>query len=285
MKKLMLLGTGLLLMVGIVFGVKMFATHMVEGKLHQAAARIKDKADIAYKDVDVEVFGLNLVVHDVDVKLPTGQKMTIGEVVVHDMDVKNKPPHHARVELKNLHVDVNKENFGREYQAIRDMGYDTLEGDVLLDYSWAPETGNVLLRECDVDIPGLAKIQLALGLSHVDLVKVKKLELEDLVIEEMHFNYVDQSFLRKMVQVTAVDEKEIIDFLVAGLQEDIERARERQQTEAVETMTEVISFIEAPVGLTVDVTLGDRTAMEQIMISKKISEIVKLFNIKVEATG
>lgn len=285
MKKLMLLGCALLLMIGLVLGVKLYAGHLVDSKLRQATQRIKQRADIDFKEVELELFGLNLTIHDVDVTLPTGQKARIGTVTVHEMDVKNKPPHYGVVDLHDVTMDVNKENFGKEYTAIKELGYDVLQANVHLDYIWEPDKDILELRHLRAEVPGVATVEAAVALRGFDVDRVRNMELEDLVIDKLHFSYDDHSLLRKVVQMTQVDEKEIIVFLVDGLREDIERARARQQQEAVTTMEEVITFIENPNGINIDVELGRSTSMQQIMLSKKITEIVKLFKIKVEATS
>jgi len=285
MKKLMLLGCGVLLLAGIAVGAKLFVGQMVDTKLRQVTERVKDRADIGFQDVELEIMGLNLVVRGVDVVLPTGQKAFIEKVIVHDMDVKNKPPLNAVVDLEGFTLAVNEENFGREYEAIRELGYEKILADVHLDYVYNPAQKNLQLKEFVADAPGIARVQAALSLSSFELAKVRNLELDDLVIERLRFSYKDRSFLRKIVEMTQTDEQEIIEFLVAGLREDIQRARARQQHDAAKTLQEVISFIETPHDLEIDVVLGGQTAMQQIMTSKKITEIVKLFSIRVEAAG
>lgn len=285
MKKLMLLGCGVLLLVGLAVGGKIVAGHLVDSKLRQVTSRVKERADIDFQDVEVQLMGLNLVVRDVDVALPTGQMVRIDTVTVHDMDVKNRPPLHAKVDLQGVRVDVNKENFGGEYEAIRELGFETLVADVFVDYVYDPQTQYLQVNEFRADAPGIAEIETAFALSHFNLAQVKQLELEELVIESLAVHYEDQSFLSKMVQMTQEDEEEIIDFLVAGLREDIQRAKVRQQQEAVATMEEIITFIQTPDSIRIDVVLGGRTPLQQIMSSKKITEIVKLFKINVEAAG
>lgn len=285
MKKLMLLGCGVLLLIGLAVGAKLFVGQMVDSKLRQVTARVKDRADIGYKDVEVQIMGMNLVVHDVDVVLPTGQKAFIKTVTVHDMDVKNKPPLHAVVDLQGCSLEVNEENFGKEFESIREMGYEKIDANLHIDYKYDPAQQHLQVNELMVDAPGIAKVRTGFALSNFELAKVRQLDFETLVIDRLRFFYEDQSFLRKIVQMTQVDEKEIIEFLVASLREDVQRARARQQHEAARTLEEVIAFIEVPAGLEIDVELGAKTPMLQIMTSKKITEIVKLFSIKVEAAG
>ncbi len=285
MKKLMLLGCGVLLLIGLAVGGKIVAGHLVDSKLRQVTSRVKDRADIDFQDVEFQFMGLNLVVRDVNLALPNGQKAHIDTVTVHDMDVKNKPPLHAKVDLHGLSVAVNEENFGKEYEDIKELGFDTLVADVFVDYVYDPETQYLQVNEFRADAPGIAEIETVLSLSRFDLAQVKQLELEDLVIDHLAFHYEDQSFLQKMVQMTQEDEKEIIDFLVASLREDAQRAKARGQQEAVATMEEIIAFIQTPDSIRIDVVLSSKTPLQQIMTSKKITEIIKLFKINVESAG
>ncbi len=285
MKKLILLGCVLLLMAGSVLGLKVFAAHFIDAKLRSATARVKERADINFRDVEVSVLNMNLVVNDVDVAMPTGQTVHIESIVVHDMDVKHKPPLHAKVSLKAARLLVNQENFGSEYKEIQELGYEELLADVDVQYAYAPDKRTFQLQNLRLDIAGLGLIHASLECSNFDLARLRALELDDLVVERLFFSYEDRSLLRTLIQITAVDEREIIDFLVAGLREDIERAEGRQQISAASTMREIIKFIETPVGITVDVQLGQPTPMGQILISKKITDIVKLFSITVNSAS
>lgn len=285
MKKLILLGCILLLMAGAVLGLKVFAAHYVDAKLRSVTARVKDRADISFRDVEVSVLKMSLVVNDVDVLLPTGQTVHIDSVVVHDMDVKHKPPLHAKVSLKGARLPVNEENFGSEYKEIQELGYEELLADVDVQYAYAPDRSTFLLQSLRLDIAGLGLIHASLECSNFDLARLRALDMDDLVVERLFFTYEDRALLRTLIQITTVDEREIIDFLVAGLREDIERAQSRQQLGAVSTMRAIIEFIETPVGITVGVQLEQPTSMGQILLSKKITDIVKLFTITVTATS
>ena len=285
MKKLLLLGPALLLMIGLVVGVKIYAAHTVETKLRSATERIKKQADVDFQDVEVQLFGLNLVVNGVDVALPTGQKLHIAAVVVHDIDIKNKPPLHARVELRDFVVAVNEENFGHEFESLHELGFAVLQGNLNLDYAYDPAAKTLVLRDFQAVLPGVARVEASVALSGFDLEKAKALDFDDLVIDSLRFHYDDQALLRTMVLETQKTEQEIVGFLVDGLREDMERAKARNQLEAVKTMQELITFIETPQGLVVDVALERQVSVQQIMLARKITEILKRFSIKVEAVG
>ena len=151
--------------------------------------------------------------------------------------------------------------------------------------AYVPEKQTFLLQDLRMDIMDVGVIHARIECFNFDLVKIKALNFDNLVVQQLFFAYEDHSLLRKLVQIAQVDEGEIIDFLVAGLREDIERARSRQQLQAASTMQEIIDYIETPTNVTIGVQLGQPTTIDQILMSKKITEIVKLFAITVDSTS
>lgn len=286
MRKLVLLGILLLLLGAALLAGKHYANHLADQKIRQAVKRVAKKATVDYKDVDIRLLDLDLAVNNIDVSLPGGQALTIDSVVVHDVDIKNRTkPKYLDISFYGVRVAVNQKNFGKHHKELNELGYTEFNVDANVSYVYNEAEQRFALNRCLIEAENLGNFDIELTAGNILFEELKKGNVENLLIEHMHFVYEDRTLMRKIVENANKNEKESIDFLVGGLSDDIERVRANNNEQAAVTMQEIINYLRVPIVLNVEVGLAEPTAVSQIMAAKKISEILSMFTIRVNSGG
>ncbi len=294
MKRLILIGMVLALLIGLVFAGKYYATRLVDAKVRDVVAKVakKTKSEINYKSLDIDVMDRELAVNDVKLSLLKGRKFDVDRIVVQDLDIRHpRKPLYAKVAVQGITIPVNETNFGSHYAELNDLGYKTIKADIKLDYRLDKAKQLIQLNWFEVDIPTLGHFRVRVNIEGVDLEAVQaavaKRQIggvfDNLVVENMYLAYDDKSLLRKIVEIAAVEEKESIQFLVSGLRSDIETARANGNENAIRTMEEVIEFLQSPGALAIEVERKEPLPLGNLDLYKKISNFMKQFTIKVTA--
>jgi|GEM_PF-4187400 len=286
MKKLIISGFFIflvLLVAAALIGAKVMGGRYADQKLKAILIKVKDKVTITYDSVGITIANLGVAVNDVKIATPKGQSFSIAHCILHSLDLEHKPPHHASFTLKGITVPVNEKNFGEEFKQLVDLGYQAITADLYVDFAFNARAKTFEIKSADIKIHNLGYGALRLKATNVVLEELKELAFENLVIEKIHAEYEDKALLGKLVKIASVDEKEIVNFLVDGLREDIERAKQQNNASAAQTMHEMVKFIQNPTSLSVKVDLEQPVKVSQIMVSKKISQIVKMFTISIIA--
>ena len=94
MSKKQITGIGILVvLIAIYAGVKMYASNVAEGKVNEAIAKVANFADIDYKNVSIDLLGMNVRISDIIVSpADSKEKLKIDEIVIYDIDDKADIP-------------------------------------------------------------------------------------------------------------------------------------------------------------------------------------------------
>ncbi len=294
MKRLVLIGMVLVLLVGLVFAGKYYATRLVDAKVRDVMTKVakKTKSQIDYKSLDINILDRELAVNDVKLALLKGRQFDVDQIVVQDLDIRHpRKPQYAKVEVRGITIPVDEKNFGHHYEELNELGYKVIKADIKLDYRLDQANKLIQLNWFEIDIPNLGHFRAKVNIQGVDVdavraaVASRKLDgvFDDLVVKDMYLAYDDKSLMRKLVEIAAVDEKESIRFLVDGLRSDIETARAKGNTDAIKTMEELIEFLQSPGKLSVEVDRKEPLPLGNLDLYKKISTFMKQFTIKIDA--
>jgi hypothetical protein len=286
MKKIILAGFFIfliLLVAGGVIAAKIVGGRYADQKLKAVCLKVKDKVAVSYDSVSIAIASLGVVVDGVKIATPKGQNLSIAKCVLHSMDLEHKPPHHASFSLKGVTVPVNEKNFGEEFKQLVDLGYQAITADVFVDFAFEPRAKTFELKTAEFKVHNLGSGALRFKAVNVVLDELKDLFFDNLVIDRVHAEYEDKALLGKLIKIASVDEKDILNFLIEGLREDIQRAKQQNNAEAAKTLQEIVKFLQNPTTISVKVDLDQPVKVSQIMVSKKISQIVKMFSISIIA--
>ncbi|MFW5733836.1 MAG: hypothetical protein ACOCWR_02140 [Oceanidesulfovibrio sp.] len=271
-----------LLVAGGYFAALYAANKMADAKLREALAKTRDKADVHYGDVSVSLWRQKLAIMDLRVQLKNGTHFTVGKVVVHDYDIKHpKRPQYATISVHDMIVPVDEANFHGETEAVKELGFEVVAADVFVTYLWDPANKGLVVDPLDVTVDHVGSFHLATALEHLEVGKLRALELDDLAVKRLHVTYNDVIFLQTAMRNTSRNEEELVRYVSEGIDEEIVKARQEGRDNAVTSLTELGKYVEDPGKLSVEVVLDEPMKVSEILAMRKVTEIIKLFTISI----
>jgi hypothetical protein len=143
-------------------GVQWYVDREAKKKVDQAIAQKAALGGATYKKVHVDLLDRALRVKEAEI-FPSGGRaaVPIGEIVVHGYDLFGpQKTDRVHVELQRMHLDVEK-NFNPAMGAtLKELGYGTVDLDMVVNYA-SDEAAKVLdVREVSVDVDNMARLSL-----------------------------------------------------------------------------------------------------------------------------
>ena len=270
----------LMLLWGGYYGAKMFATSLAEKKLDSVLTRMADTVAVTYRDVDVELLGLNLLLTDMSFALAKGQSFTVDAITVEDIDIAHSKPHYLVASLKGVALDITEENLGSQAETLRELGYAKLKADLKVDFAYDEEAHRLVINSLDVRCPEVGNFRLTLALSAFSPERLKQGAFEDLIVDTLRFDYDDLSFLKRLTELASEGDQQFMDFVVKGLQEDIETARRESDMDQIQSLSALVSFLKRPGRISIRSHLNKRVTIRYILQEKKISKLLQLISIR-----
>ena len=260
------------------WGVKIYADQLADKKLKSVAARVFPKADVSWQDVDVRFLSPDLVVQSLSFSLKDGRHAKIDRIIIDDFKVNPMQPNFAIVRVQGLCFPVDQANFGNRAVEIREFGYQVIKADLDLDISYNPDGHSLVIHSLGLTTRDIGEMRLSLVLDHFFPKQLKNMEMESLVIREAKLEYRDRSILKKLTLLARQNEKDLIDFLIHDIEQDITKARKESNESVARSITELKSFLEDPQKLSVKMKLLKPVRLGHILTSKKISDLLDLIS-------
>ncbi len=260
------------------WGVKIYADQLADEKLKSVAAKVFPKADVSWQDVDVRFLSPDLVVQSLSFSLKDGRHAKIDRIIIDDFKLNPMQPKFAIVRVRGLSLPVDEANFGNRALAIREFGYQVIKADLDLDISYNPAGHSLVINSLSLTTDDIGEMRLRLVLDRFFPKRLKNMEMESLVIREAKLEYHDRSILKKLTLLARQNEKDLIDFLIHDMEQDITKARKESNAPVVRSITELKSFLEDPQKLSVKMKLLKPVSLGHVLTSTKISDLMGLIN-------
>jgi len=266
---------------------KVIAGNNVEKKLDQVVQ--ESQGVFSYEDASVDLFGFD--VHIEGIRIKDGQRdLHVDEVVVHSYDEENEVPQYMDFEVNGIELDmeaINKDPaLGR---LVGDLGYKKLEANMAVDYKVDTKKKIFDLNEFSFEIEDAGALELEgkiYGIDDVRQLAFVAMAPQMVKVGEMSLKYEDDSLVERIIKANAkqagMDEDAYKEKLLQSLEQEIEKAKAKNEDEKADVLEEIYDFISDPEEFEVSIdpkepiTLGSISQLSD-------DEIKDLLNIKISA--
>ena len=266
-------------------GIKSYANSLAKAKLQEAFSAIEFYADISYKKVNVNLFGLNAHINEVIVS-PHGSKenIFIDEIVIYEIDNKNQIPTFAHIKLNGLISGTSNE----EKNLSKNLGYaGNIKVNIELDYVYRKSERALYCDRFSYGADKIGTINLKYHISNLDLDSDNIIFLDspfpNLLIHNVEMSFQNESFVERFMQMKAKEEgKEDAIFMqeiVEMIEEEISRTNDAFYQETLHVLKE---FIKDPDKIVVEFAPDTPISLDSILEIDNLSEAIKLLNVIVK---
>ena len=285
---LLVLGVIIVLVAIAAVGLKLWAAAKAEGEVAKVAEtmRVQGGMDMAYDDVDFSLLGMAVVIDNVRFNAFTGGAYNVDQLVVRDFDLQHDLPEYMTLEFKNLNVPVEERNFGPEWESFRDMGYEALTGDMVLDYRIDRPNSRFELREFSLNAVDLGEVSLSFSLGRItpDNILSYLMDPSSITVESAELAYADASFVQRSLEQAAKDQgvspDEVRTEALAAMEEIVSEARSAGSERGIAVMQALQEFIKAPGGIRITANPPQPVTVGSLMDAADRYAVLDLLNVE-----
>jgi len=220
------------------------------------------------------------------------EPINIKRVAVEDFDFasvdKNQPPNSIKLRAEGILIS-GKPADGIDLSQM--AGIDKVTADFLLDYRFEPDRKTLTLNRLELDLSGLARMELSLTLDGVTAEQLAKPEaaLNDATLRTATFAFEDRTLLSKVLPAVAKMQGADADALVKMGKTLLDGVRAGQGTETLAALDAVGSYIDdykQPKGpLKITLNPPGKTSVAMLSAAKTPDEAVKALGLVVSYAG
>jgi hypothetical protein len=219
------------------------------------------------------------------------EPIKVKSITVDDVDfdsiAKQAPPNFLKLRIMGVNVD-NKPAAGIDLHAL--AGIDKVSADFQFDYRLDPAKKTLTVNRIEIDLNGLARLEVSMVLDNVDAAQPDK-AMDDTTLRTASIVYDDRSLLAKALPAAAKSSMQTDDpAAMIGLAKTFLDAMRTGQSDATQKVFDAIeSYAEdykSPKGpLRLTFSPADKTSVTTITSAKGADDVIKALGLKVDYAG
>lgn len=273
--------TIVLVLIAVYFGAKLYVEKAAKTRIDNAIAKLGGAVNIDYEDISADLLRLNLHIEGVSVS-QAGQKkkVHISDIVIYDIDSGSGIPSYLNLEINGIRGDVG------DLGGLGELGYNTIEGDIKLDYRYDGEKKEFQLNKfrCSAAEMGAIETSFHLGNVHIEQKNILALLFgyPQILLHQATLNYKDNSLVPRLFELGAKKNgKGLNDFKLEIIQKIDHMISKEGDEFSAETLRAIRGFIDDPKKIGISVSPQKPVPIGLIQGLKDFQSISKLLNIKI----
>lgn len=289
MSKKQIIGIGVaVLLIAIYFGVEMYASNVAERKVNEAIANAVYFADIDYKRVSFDLFGMDVRISDISVSPANAkEKFQINEIIIHDIDDKSDIPSFLSFSCNG--IELNIQDFGENAKQLRNLGYnDKLRVNLNVNYAYNKEKKEIDIKKIGIGADKVGEISASFRLGNISLESKEITSLlfsfPQVIFHEAKIEYDDDSLVKRLMKLGA--EKQQVsrkDFKKTLIQEFKQEIKKEKDDFTKKSLSEIKEFLEDPEEISISASPSKPYPVGRIMRTNDPKDIIKLLNIQIKS--
>ena len=240
MKKKQIVGFGVaVVLIAAYVGIKMYASSVAEEKIDKAIASVANYADVDYKNVSVDLFGLDVHISDVIVSpADSKEKVNINEIVVYDVDEQSDIPLFLDISFNGVEIAIDK--LGDDAKKIKELGYnDNILLNSAIEYHYNKENNEISLNKLTIGADDVGALDVSFRLGNIDLGPEKIMGIlftyPQIMLRDAKISYHDDSLIERLLKLAAKEQKKNVKEIKNEAIKNIEKEIEKEEDDFTKT--------------------------------------------------
>jgi hypothetical protein len=273
-------------LIGLYFGVTMYASNMAAKQVDIAIARMGPGISATYKNVSYNILNKHVTIDDVVIMAPgSPQPMHIKQMLVKNLDQTSPTPAFMAMDFKGIVIDLK--GLGQDAAAV-ELGYaDTLSCDLGIDYTYARDKKDLDLKKISVTVKDAGTLNLSLRLGNIDIDPNQAVALlftyPRVLLQQASLTYRDDSLMDRLLKAEAKKTGCDVAAVKQKLTRDADAALSGQNNELlVAALTAVKQFINKPKELSISATPATPVSLGQIGEAATPDAVSRMLNLQIK---
>jgi hypothetical protein len=278
----------LMVLIAIFIGIKMYATNVAEAKVNEAIAKAANFADIDYKNVSVDLLGMDVRISDI-LFSPAGskEKLKIDEIVIHEIDDKADIPSFLSMSCNGIELNLDK--LGEDSKQLRELGYnDKMMVNLKVNYAYNKEKKEVVIKNIGIGANEAGQINVGFRLGNISLEPEEIAGLlftfPQVIFHDAKIEYDDDSLAERLMKLGAKERQISFEDLKKSLIEDVETEIAKEEDDFTKkALSEIKAFLEDPKEFSISASPEKPYSFGRIMSTGGPKDVIKLLNIQIKS--
>lgn len=289
MSKKQITGIGIaVVLIAIFIGIKMYAANVAEAKVNEVIAKAANFADIDYKNVSVDLIGMDVRVSDILVSpADAKEKIKIDELVIYDIDDKSDIPSFLSIACNG--IELNMDELGEDAKQLRELGYnDKMMVNLNVNYAYDKEKKEIDIKKIGVGADEAGEINVSFHLGNISL------ELEEIagllftfpqvIFHKAKIEYDDDSLAERLMKLGAQEQQISIEDFKKSLIENVDKEIAKEKDNFTKkALSEIKAFLEDPEKFSISASPEKPYPFGRIMRTDDPKDVIKLLNIQIKS--
>jgi len=275
-------------LIAIYFGVKMYASNVAEAKVNEAIAKAANFADIDYKNVSVDLLGMDVRISDILVSpADAKEKIKIDEIVIYDIDDKSDIPSFLSMTCSG--IELNIKNLGEDAKKLMELGYnDKVLVNLTTDYTYSKEKKELHIKKLSIGADEVGKINVSFRLGNISLeqeaIAGLLFSFRQIIFHEAKIEYNDDSLAERLIKLGAKEQQVSTEDFRKALIKNVETEIAKEKDEfAQKALSEVKEFLVDPDEFSISASPSKPQPLGRIMRANDPKDIINLLNIHIKS--
>jgi len=257
--------------------VESYLTAHVDKLLKTQAAKVSSAVDISWRDVQIRLFHLDVILDQVKIKASSGHQLGIEQILLSKTLRFPLKLYDATIHMKGIHsFEIPVQT--TETNEISHFNLHKMEASLHLEGFYDPSLHSLNINNLKFLDKNWGLLQLKLVLNNFHPQKIRTFQFESLLIKTMDLKYQDYALLKQLMDCTPEEQSEFNHFMAEAIALDIETAKEQNNPAQVKSLGVLQNFFENPGQLTFMMNLRKPVSISQIINSHRVSELLKMIN-------
>jgi hypothetical protein len=289
MNKKVLVGiVAVVVLIGLYFGVTMYASNMAAKQVDIAIAKMGPGISASYKNVSYNILNKHVAIDDVVIMAPgSPQPVRIKQLLVKDLDQTSPTPAFMAMDFKGIVIDLK--SLGSDAAVAAELGYaDTLSCDLGIDYVYARDKKDLDLKNLSVSVKDVGTLNLRLHLGNIDIDPDQTVALlftyPRVLLQQASLSYRDDSLMERLLKAEAKKIGCDVAVVKQKLTQDADAALSGQNNERLAAaLAAVKKFINNPSELSISATPITPVPLGQIGGDATPDAVSRMLNLQIKS--
>jgi len=270
-----------LILITVYFGAKLYVEKAAKTKIDNAIAKLGDVVNIDYENINADLLRLNLHIQGVSVSRPEQkEKVNITDIIIYDIDSGSRIPSYLNLEINGIRGNAG--GLG----GLGELGYNTIEGDIELDYRYDGEKKEFQLNKFKCSAAEMEAVETSFHLGNVHINQKNILALlfgyPQILLYQATLNYKDNSLVPRLFELGAKKNgKGVNDFKLEIIQKIDHMISKEGDEVSAETLRAIKGFIDDPKKIEISASPRKPVPIGFIQGLKDFRSISKFLNLKI----
>jgi hypothetical protein len=275
----------LLVVISLIFritsAVESYLTAHFDKLLKTQATKISSVVDISWRDIQIRLFHLDVILHHVKIKASSGPPLGIEQILLSNMIKFPLKLNDATIHMKGIHFFEIQGQTTNKTNKTSHFDLHKMKASMHLEVFYDPSRHNLYINKLKFMDKNWGLLQLKLVLNHFHPREIRMFQFESLLIKTIDLQYQDYALLKQLMVSNPEKQSEFNHFMAEAVTLAIETAKKLNNPAQVKSLGVLQNFFLNPGQLTLKINLRQPVSISQIINSHRVSELLEMINYSV----